>query len=194
MVTERMAVGDDMGFTGYFTDPEGNLIGLWDMASPLTVAQPMNYAAGARRCTTIASRVTTAKPIERLGRSEPRESRGNLCGTSFGTGSYGVDTQVAVVVFEHLCLGASETDGTVASSVLPPIELTRRAMHIDQRHVIAVQNSEQVRQAPRFAEWIVHDDVVPDARHGDNRPVIAESRPVEKGDEIVVIVSLPGVG
>ncbi len=31
-VTERMAVGD-MGFTGYFTDPEGNLIGLWETVS-----------------------------------------------------------------------------------------------------------------------------------------------------------------
>ena len=30
-VVERMAVGD-MGFTGYFTDPEGNLIGLWESA------------------------------------------------------------------------------------------------------------------------------------------------------------------
>ncbi len=30
-VTERMAVGD-MGFTGYFTDTEGNLIGLWENA------------------------------------------------------------------------------------------------------------------------------------------------------------------
>lgn len=31
-VTERMAVGD-MGFTGYFTDTEGNLIGLWETVS-----------------------------------------------------------------------------------------------------------------------------------------------------------------
>ncbi len=30
-VVERMAVGD-MGFTGYFADPEGNLIGLWESA------------------------------------------------------------------------------------------------------------------------------------------------------------------
>ncbi|WP_109506372.1 VOC family protein [Nocardioides speluncae] len=30
-VTPRMAVGD-MGFTGYFTDTEGNLIGLWETA------------------------------------------------------------------------------------------------------------------------------------------------------------------
>ncbi|GAA1449491.1 hypothetical protein GCM10009641_79800 [Mycobacterium cookii] len=30
-VTEKMAVGD-MGFTGYFTDTEGNLIGLWETA------------------------------------------------------------------------------------------------------------------------------------------------------------------
>jgi predicted enzyme related to lactoylglutathione lyase len=30
-VTERMPVGD-MGFTGYFTDNEGNLIGLWETA------------------------------------------------------------------------------------------------------------------------------------------------------------------
>jgi predicted enzyme related to lactoylglutathione lyase len=31
VVTERMPVGD-MGFTGYFTDTEGNLIGLWENA------------------------------------------------------------------------------------------------------------------------------------------------------------------
>ncbi len=31
VVTERMAVGD-MGFTGYFSDTEGNLIGLWETA------------------------------------------------------------------------------------------------------------------------------------------------------------------
>jgi uncharacterized protein len=31
VVTERMAVGE-MGFTGYFTDTEGNLIGLWETA------------------------------------------------------------------------------------------------------------------------------------------------------------------
>ena len=31
VVTERMAVGE-MGFTGYFTDTEGNLIGLWENA------------------------------------------------------------------------------------------------------------------------------------------------------------------
>ena len=30
-VTERMPVGE-MGFTGYFTDTEGNLIGLWENA------------------------------------------------------------------------------------------------------------------------------------------------------------------
>ena len=30
-VTEKMPVGD-MGFTGYFTDTEGNLIGLWENA------------------------------------------------------------------------------------------------------------------------------------------------------------------
>jgi predicted enzyme related to lactoylglutathione lyase len=30
-VTERMPVGD-MGFAGYFTDTEGNLIGLWETA------------------------------------------------------------------------------------------------------------------------------------------------------------------
>ncbi len=30
-VTEKMPVGD-MGFTGYFTDTEGNLIGLWETA------------------------------------------------------------------------------------------------------------------------------------------------------------------
>jgi uncharacterized protein len=30
-VTERMPVGD-MGFTGYFSDTEGNLIGLWENA------------------------------------------------------------------------------------------------------------------------------------------------------------------
>ncbi len=30
-VTEKMPVGD-MGFTGYFTDTEGNLIGLWESA------------------------------------------------------------------------------------------------------------------------------------------------------------------
>ncbi len=30
-VTEKMAVGD-MGFTGYFTDTEGNLLGLWESA------------------------------------------------------------------------------------------------------------------------------------------------------------------
>ncbi len=30
-VTEKMAVGD-MGFTGYFTDTEGNLIGVWENA------------------------------------------------------------------------------------------------------------------------------------------------------------------
>ena len=30
-VTARMPVGD-MGFTGYFTDTEGNLIGLWETA------------------------------------------------------------------------------------------------------------------------------------------------------------------
>jgi predicted enzyme related to lactoylglutathione lyase len=31
-VSERMAVGD-MGFAAYFTDPEGNLMGLWQSAS-----------------------------------------------------------------------------------------------------------------------------------------------------------------
>ena len=30
-VSERSAVGD-MGFTGYFTDTEGNLVGLWETA------------------------------------------------------------------------------------------------------------------------------------------------------------------
>ena len=30
-LTERMPVGD-MGFTGYFTDTEGNVIGLWESA------------------------------------------------------------------------------------------------------------------------------------------------------------------
>ena len=30
-VTEKMPVGD-MGFAGYFTDTEGNLIGLWENA------------------------------------------------------------------------------------------------------------------------------------------------------------------
>jgi uncharacterized protein len=30
---ERQAVGD-MGFAAYFKDPEGNLIGLWETASP----------------------------------------------------------------------------------------------------------------------------------------------------------------
>lgn len=30
-VTERMPVGE-MGFTGYFTDTEGNLVGLWETA------------------------------------------------------------------------------------------------------------------------------------------------------------------
>jgi uncharacterized protein len=30
-VSERMAVGD-MGFAGYFTDTEGNLMGLWENA------------------------------------------------------------------------------------------------------------------------------------------------------------------
>lgn len=30
-VTEKMPVGD-MGFTGYFTDTEGNVIGLWETA------------------------------------------------------------------------------------------------------------------------------------------------------------------
>jgi len=32
-VVERQAVGE-MGFTAYFTDPEGNLIGLWETAAP----------------------------------------------------------------------------------------------------------------------------------------------------------------
>jgi len=32
-VTERTAVGD-MGFTAYFKDTEGNLVGLWETASP----------------------------------------------------------------------------------------------------------------------------------------------------------------
>ncbi|CAM3648905.1 VOC family protein [Smaragdicoccus niigatensis] len=32
VVTEKLAVGS-MGFTGYFTDTEGNLIGLWESAS-----------------------------------------------------------------------------------------------------------------------------------------------------------------
>ena len=32
-VTERQAVGD-MGFAAYFTDTEGNLIGLWETAAP----------------------------------------------------------------------------------------------------------------------------------------------------------------
>ena len=32
VVTDRMPVGD-MGFTGYFTDTEGNLIGLWETAT-----------------------------------------------------------------------------------------------------------------------------------------------------------------
>jgi predicted enzyme related to lactoylglutathione lyase len=31
VVTPKMAVGD-MGFAGYFTDPEGNLMGLWETA------------------------------------------------------------------------------------------------------------------------------------------------------------------
>ena len=31
-VTEKMPVGD-MGFAGYFTDTEGNLMGLWETAS-----------------------------------------------------------------------------------------------------------------------------------------------------------------
>jgi uncharacterized protein len=31
-VQERQAVGD-MGFAAYFTDPEGNLVGLWETAS-----------------------------------------------------------------------------------------------------------------------------------------------------------------
>lgn len=30
-ITERMPVGD-MGFTGYFADTEGNLVGLWETA------------------------------------------------------------------------------------------------------------------------------------------------------------------
>jgi predicted enzyme related to lactoylglutathione lyase len=32
-VSERQAVGD-MGFSGYFRDPEGNLLGLWEPATP----------------------------------------------------------------------------------------------------------------------------------------------------------------
>jgi uncharacterized protein len=32
-VAERQAVGD-MGFSGYFRDPEGNLLGLWEPATP----------------------------------------------------------------------------------------------------------------------------------------------------------------
>jgi hypothetical protein len=32
-VTDRQAVGD-MGFSAYFTDSEGNLVGLWQNASP----------------------------------------------------------------------------------------------------------------------------------------------------------------
>lgn len=32
VASERMQVGD-MGFAAYFTDPEGNLIGLWETAS-----------------------------------------------------------------------------------------------------------------------------------------------------------------
>ncbi len=31
VVTQKMPVGD-MGFTGYFTDTEGNLLGLWETA------------------------------------------------------------------------------------------------------------------------------------------------------------------
>lgn len=33
VVNGRTAVGD-MGFTGYFTDTEGNLLGLWETAQP----------------------------------------------------------------------------------------------------------------------------------------------------------------
>src|SRR6478735_3720931 len=32
-VAERQAVGD-MGFSAYFKDPEGNLLGLWETAAP----------------------------------------------------------------------------------------------------------------------------------------------------------------
>jgi predicted enzyme related to lactoylglutathione lyase len=32
-VMERQAVGD-MGFSAYFKDPEGNLVGIWESASP----------------------------------------------------------------------------------------------------------------------------------------------------------------
>jgi uncharacterized protein len=32
-VSERQAVGD-MGFTAYFKDSEGNLVGLWETARP----------------------------------------------------------------------------------------------------------------------------------------------------------------
>jgi predicted enzyme related to lactoylglutathione lyase len=32
-VSERMEVGD-MGYAAYFTDPEGNLVGLWETRSP----------------------------------------------------------------------------------------------------------------------------------------------------------------
>jgi predicted enzyme related to lactoylglutathione lyase len=32
-VTERQPVGD-MGFSAYFRDPEGNLLGLWETATP----------------------------------------------------------------------------------------------------------------------------------------------------------------
>ena len=32
-VMERQTVGD-MGFSAYFTDPEGNVIGIWESASP----------------------------------------------------------------------------------------------------------------------------------------------------------------
>jgi predicted enzyme related to lactoylglutathione lyase len=38
-VTERIAVGD-IGFTGYFTDSEGNLIGLWRPPEPLPLVWP----------------------------------------------------------------------------------------------------------------------------------------------------------
>lgn len=82
-------------------------------------------------------------------------------------------------------LRPGEADGAVSARPLPSIQLAWGAAHVDEGHVVPLEDIEQVVESPGLGERIVHDDVIADRCDGRDCAVVAQPRATEHRVDLV---------
>ena len=84
-------------------------------------------------------------------------------------------------------LGHGHAWHPVTALTFPPLEFGRGAAHADEHDPVARHDRQAVKQAPRLAEHVIHDDVVPGFGQGRHGTVESGPGPGQDGGQRGVV-------